>query len=143
MEEESKKEETRTEETRTEDAAGQKATEEKTPKYAPELVKCMNALAYVWILFFLPLAVTPEAPSSRFHANQGLVNLLFAIILNVAAWIVGLILTLIPGIGEVLAKILMVLVELVCLLFTILGIVWAATDQQKELPVIGKIRLIK
>ena len=138
MEEESKKEETRAE-----DAAGQKATEEKTPKYAPELVKCMNALAYVWILFFLPLVVTPEAPSSRFHANQGLVNLLFAIILNVAAWIVGLILTLIPGIGEVLAKILAALVWLVCLLFMILGIVWAATDQQKELPVIGKIRLIK
>lgn len=142
MEEESRKEENGTEnQSRTEPE--QKATEEKTPKYAPELVKCMNALAYVWILFFLPLAVTPEAPSSRFHANQGLVNLLFAIILNVAAWIVGLILTLIPGIGVVLTSILMVLVELVCLLFTILGIVWAATDQQKELPVIGKIRLIR
>ena len=117
MEEESRKEENGTEnQSRTEPE--QKATEEKTPKYAPELVKCMNALAYV-------------------------VNLLFAIILNVAAWIVGLILTLIPGIGEVLAKILAALVWLVCLLFMILGIVWAATDQQKELPVIGKIRLIK
>lgn len=40
--------------------------------------KTMAGLAY--ILFFLPLVASPDSPFGRFHANQGLVLLLFALI---------------------------------------------------------------
>ena len=42
-------------------------------------VKVMSALAYLWILFFLPLVVCPDSKFGRYHANQGLVLLLAAV----------------------------------------------------------------
>lgn len=111
--------------------------------YDPDLVRAMNALAYLWILFFLPLVVTPKHPSSRFHANQGLVNLLFYVVLNVAAGIAVVMLAFIPVAGVLFGILLEVFVQVVGIVFTILGILHAVNDQQKELPVIGKIRLLK
>ena len=41
--------------------------------------KVVSALAYLGILFFLPLVAAPESKSGKFHANQSLVILLFSV----------------------------------------------------------------
>lgn len=94
--------------------------------------KVVSALAYVWILFFLPLVVCPTSPFGRFHANQGLV-------LFLVSTVGTLVLRLIPGIGGVLASIF----GLIMLIFMIMGIVNAVKGTTKELPVIGSIKLIR
>jgi len=101
--------------------------------YSPEDIeknKVICALAY--ILFFLPLIACIDSPFGRFHANQGLLLLIVAVAGNI-------VLGLIPIIGWIL----MPLFSLAILVFAVLGIVNAATGKAKELPVIGKLRIIK
>jgi len=103
--------------------------------------KVMAILGY--ILFFIPLLAAKESPFARFHANQGLLVLLLAIGLGIVFFILTLVGTMIaPAIGGIIY-----IVSLVCNLgvfvLVILGIINAAQGQMKELPVIGKFRLIK
>ncbi|MFA6940136.1 MAG: hypothetical protein WCQ54_04030 [Clostridiaceae bacterium] len=92
--------------------------------------KVMSALAY--IIFFLPLIVCPDSPFGKFHANQGLLLL----ITGAAGEIV---LGLIPIIGWIL----MPLFSLAILIIGILGIINAFNGKAKELPLIGKYKIIK
>jgi uncharacterized membrane protein len=84
------------------------------------------------IIFFLPLLACPDSKYGRFYANQGL--LLF--ILSLAG---SLILSLIPFIGWILLPIFYILITIL----GILGLVNGLSGKAKELPVIGKFRLIK
>jgi len=99
--------------------------------------KVFGVLAYLGILFIIPLAAG-KTPFSRYHANQGLV--LF--IANVAIGVVSGILMAIPFIG-VLGYILSGVGGLACFILMILGIVNAAQEQMKPLPVIGGIQILK
>lgn len=93
--------------------------------------KVMAILAYVGILFLVPLLAAKESPFAQFHANQGLLNFLLMIassvimIIPVIGWIVGLIL------------------YLVAVVFAIMGIINAVKGEMKELPIIGKYRILK
>lgn len=98
-------------------------------------VKVMSALAYLWILFFLPLVVCPDSKFGRYHANQGLVLLLAAVVANV----IGAVLSLIPAVGWILQLIL----NVAMLVLTILGIVNVCNGETKPLPIIGGLTLIK
>ncbi|MGX8797761.1 hypothetical protein ACR6HW_17145 [Fusibacter sp. JL298sf-3] len=89
------------------------------------------ALGY--LVFFVPLLMDSENSAYRFHANQGLIVLL----LFIAVSIVG---TFIPVIGWFL--ILPFGTVLTVILFVI-GVVNALNGQEKELPVVGRYRLIK
>jgi uncharacterized membrane protein len=84
------------------------------------------------IIFFLPLIVCPESRFGRFYANQGL--LLF--ILSVGG---SIILSLIPFVGWMLLP----LYSIGILVLAILGLVNGLSGKAKELPLIGKFRLIK
>ncbi len=96
----------------------------------------MCALAY--LLFFVPLIVDGSNEDYRFHANQGLLVFLIA----VAGWIIGLILSF-----TIVLWILAVILKLACSIFAlvlmIMGIINALNGEQKELPLVGGIRLIK
>ncbi len=85
--------------------------------------KVMAILAYISWLVLIPLLVSPakDSPYVRFHTNQGL-------ILFIASFIIGLI----PCVGQI-----------ACIILMVLGIVNAANGQAKELPIIGKFRLLK
>ena len=98
-------------------------------------VKAMSALAYLWILFFLPLVVCPDSKFGRYHANQGLVLLLTTIVANV----IGAVLRLIPTVGWILQLVL----NVAMVVLMILGIVNACNGETKPLPIIGKFTLIK
>ncbi len=91
----------------------------------------INALAY--LLFFLPLVIEPKTEEGRFHANQGLVLLIFGIIVSILGG-------LIPFIGWL---IILPVGSIAVIVFAIMGIISALNGETKELPLIGKIRLIK
>ena len=97
------------------------------------------SLAYVFgILFFLPLIVYPDDAEARFHANQSLLLLLVAVVGEVVFGI----LTLIPAVGIVFS-ILCGVFGLLILACCIYAIVCICRGDKGELPVIGRIRLIK
>ncbi|MDR0490421.1 MAG: hypothetical protein LBH28_04150 [Oscillospiraceae bacterium] len=103
--------------------------------------RAMGGVAY--FLFFLPLVVCPQSKYGRFHANQSLLLL----ILDVAVVIVNIILSAIfLGISwrlYWLVSITSLLLWLGIAAFYVIGLINGFSGKAKELPVIGKIRLIK
>ena len=100
--------------------------------------KVMGILAYLSWLVLIPLFAAKDSKFARFHCNQGII----LAIVEIAAWIVFGILSLIPFVG-LLFVILNILVNIICFIFAILGIINAASGLAKELPLIGGIRIIK
>ncbi|HHY22885.1 MAG TPA: hypothetical protein GX527_01415 [Clostridiaceae bacterium] len=92
--------------------------------------KVISALAY--ILFFLPLVVCPESSFGKFHANQGLLLL-----------IVGFAGSIVLGIIPVIGWIILPLFSLIVFIFGIMGLIGALNGKAKELPIIGKYRIMK
>jgi uncharacterized membrane protein len=84
------------------------------------------------IIFFLPLIACPESKYGRFFANQGL--LLF--ILGVGG---SILLCLIPFIGWILLPFFSIGI----LVLAILGLINGLSGKAKEIPLIGRFRLIK
>ncbi|SDM52351.1 hypothetical protein [Acetanaerobacterium elongatum] len=116
----------------------QKTTEATIPEFDPadiEKNKAIAGIAYLGILFFLPLVICPDSKYGKFHANQGLVLLIFGIV----ASIVGTILAFIPYIGWLFQ----LLLSLGVLALAIMGLINGFTGKAKELPIIGKIRILK
>lgn len=97
--------------------------------------KAMGILAYIGILWLVPLLAAKESPFARFHTNQGLV--LF--ICEVALEIVGIILGFIPFVGWIFTSLL----SIAPIPFIVLGIIAAAKGETKELPIIGQFKIIK
>ena len=93
--------------------------------------KWIGIIAY--FIFFIPLLVDSESEFGRFHANQGLLVLL----LGIAVGILG---SIIPFIGWFL---ILPIGSIFCLVLAIMGIMNAANEKMKELPVIGTIKIIK
>lgn len=92
--------------------------------------KTISGLAY--FLFFLPLVAAPESKYGKFHANQGLLLLILGFGGNI-------ILGMIPIIGWVIIPFFSILV----LVLGIMGLINGFGGKMKELPLIGKYRLIK
>ena len=105
-------------------------TTEEFTKEDIEQNKVMAVLAY--ILFFIPLLAAKNSPFARYHANQGLILFLLAIIGGPA-------LSLIPVLGWILAPILSILITVLA----VIGIINAVNGKAKELPLIGKFRILK
>lgn len=91
----------------------------------------MSALGYV--IFFLPMLTHNGNSYAMFHANQGLILLITAVIIN----IVG---AVIPFIGWF---VIWPLGWLFVLILAILGIVNALNGKKKELPLIGGFTILK
>lgn len=104
--------------------------------------KLMALLSYISILVFIPIFLAGKSKFARFHANQGLVLFLCSLIWGVAFSIVSKILGGIILIGLII-KIIGWLVEAVFLVLAVLGIVNVVKGRAKELPVIGKTKILK
>ena len=108
----------------------------------------MGILAYLGFLVLIPLLAAKNSKYARFHANQGLIVFLAEVCIGIVSWIIP---NIFLGLGYVsgiyyLVKVLNAifkLLDLGCLALSIFGIVNAAQGKKKELPVIGKFRLIK
>ena len=95
--------------------------------------KVMAILSYIGILVLIPIFAAKNSKFARFHANQGLILLIVAILVNIVGRIFDKI--HLGFIGWVL--------DVFVFVFAILGIINAAQGKAKELPFIGKYRLLK
>lgn len=105
--------------------------------------KVLSVLAYIGILFLIPLLAAPNSKFARFHANQGLVFFIASIIVGIAGGILMAIFAFIPFVGFILTGIIGLAISAFSIVFMILGIVNAATGKAKALPIIGKISILK
>lgn len=90
---------------------------------------CVSA----YLLFVIPFLVDKDKEAYRFHGNQGL-NLL---LLATTVAVIG---SVIPIIGWF---IILPIGGIACLALLVVGIMNALQGKMKEMPVIGKIRIIK
>lgn len=101
--------------------------------------KAMAILAYIGFLFLVPLLACPNSKFARYHTNQGLVLFLLELAVGVVAGIFGVI----PAIGVIIGGLLSAVGGIFALILMIMGIINASQGQAKELPLIGKISLLK
>ena len=102
--------------------------------------KIMGILAYIF--FLIPLLAAKESPFARFHTNQAFLLFITAIAYVIAIWIITIILALISPILLLIGT-LLYLASIVFFVLAIIGIINAAKGEMKELPIIGKYRIIK
>ena len=119
-------------------------TPDVTSEFDPQDInqnKVMALLAYFGILFLVPLLAAKDSKFAKFHANQGIV--LF--ICEIAACIVTFFLSFLFGLINIgwLGSLLGYLLYLACGILAIMGIINAAQGKAKELPLIGKIKILK
>lgn len=103
--------------------------------------KTMAGLAY--ILFFLPLIVCKDSRFGRFHANQGLLLLILSVGGYVAISIITTILATITWRLFGFISLLYSIYGLFILAIAIYGLVNGLNGKAKELPIIGKYRIIQ
>lgn len=117
-------------------------TNDTTSQFDPQDInnnKGMSVLAYIGFLFLVPLLACPNSKFARYHTNQGLVLFLLEFALGVVAGILGII----PIAGLIIGGLLSAVGGIFTLVLMIMGIINAAQGQAKELPLIGKITLLK
>lgn len=92
--------------------------------------KVTGIVAYITIIGWLIAFLAGDKEGAKFHLNQALVLAIANLILNVAGYI--------PIVGFVAS-----ILGIVTFVFMIMGIVYAAKGENKELPLIGKIQILK
>lgn len=93
--------------------------------------KVTGIIAYLTLIGWIIAYVAGDKEGAKFHLNQGLVLALAGIVNN----IIGMI----PILGAILSLVISIFL-LVCM---VLGIVAAAQDQEKEVPFLGSIKILK
>lgn len=93
--------------------------------------KITSIVSYITIIGWIIAYCVGDKNGAKVHLNQ-------ALILAIVGLLGGAI-SAIPLVGWIIGPI----IGLVVLLFAILGIVYAAQDQDKELPIIGQIKILK
>lgn len=99
--------------------------------------KVMALLAYLGILFLVPLLAAPKSPFAKFHTNQGLNLFLVTLGASIAFFIVSIIAGFIPFVGIIISCLGGLALFGGWIAFAIMGIINAANGQAKKLPVIG------
>ncbi len=104
--------------------------------------KLMSVLAYLSWLLLIPLFVNKTSAYTRFHTNQGIIVAIASTLYGIATGLVGKILGLIwYPLGAIFGW-LAGIVGLVFVAYMVLGIVYAVTGKAKELPIVGKYRIL-
>ncbi len=96
-----------------------------------ERTRFLSALCYLNFLFaIIGLLVEPNSKFLRYHLNQSLVLTIFSLLCGVVA--------IIPVLGWIASGIGAIAV----LVFMIMGIVRAVNREAKDLPIIGKYKIV-
>ncbi len=104
--------------------------------------KIFAILSYIGILVLVPIFAAKDSKFARYHANQGLLLAICEIAYSIAYSILSSIILAISFKLYFLVSIIG-LVSLVFLVLAVLGIVNAANGKAKELPIIGKFKILK
>lgn len=107
-------------------------------------------ISYLMYFFFVPMIVKPYSGYLRFHGNQGLNLALFATGFEIINLIINFIISavctvdgILSGVGVALTVIVTTLINLTILLWIAIGIANAVKGKARELPVIGRFRILK
>ncbi len=95
----------------------------------------MGILSYLGILALIPYFVKDQTPFVRAHAVRG-INLL---LLEVIVWVAVGVFSFIPLLNDILST----LAGLASFVLSLIGIINVANKEDKDLPFIGTIRMIK
>lgn len=101
--------------------------------------KVMAILAYFGILVLVPIFGAKDSKFARFHANQGLI----LCIIWFAIWLIGQVFAAISWKLYAVLSIVFIIVYLLLTVLAIMGIINAASGKAKELPLVGKYRILK
>lgn len=120
-------------------AEAKKSPASKTPKVSKDGAaqkdvdenKIYGVLAYIGILFIVPLLAAKDSPFAKFHANQGAVLFIAGVAVNVV-WVVPILGWIVGFFGWIAVLVL-----------AVLGIINAANGKMEKLPLIGDFELIK
>lgn len=119
-----------------EPAFGKKAPDatDHSSLFEPEDIKrtsLLAALCYCGILFVIVgLLIEPNSKFIRYHINQSFVLYIFALLCGIVA--------IVPFLGWIASAVGAVMV----LVFTIMGIINALKGRAKDLPLIGKYKIV-
>jgi uncharacterized membrane protein len=97
--------------------------------------KTTGIVAYITLIGWLIAFLAGDKEGAKFHLNQALVIMLSSIISGIISGIIGFI----PIIGAIISLVLGVFI-FVC---WIMGLVAACQGVEKEVPLIGKIKILK
>ena len=110
--------------------------------------KVMAILSYFGFLVIIPILAAKESKFARYHANQGLILFIAMIGWSIADYILTAILRALlwrsMGLWEIysLCGTVLNLVYIVFTVLAVIGIVNALNGKAKELPVIGKYKIL-
>lgn len=120
-------------------------TADSTAQFDPrdiEQHKGMSILAYFGPLVLIPILAAKDSPFARYHSNQGLLLCIACIIYGIAYSILsGVILAISWRLYFVVS--IIGLIGFVFAVLAVIGILNAVNGRAKELPLIGKYRLLK
>ncbi len=106
--------------------------------------KLMAILAYFGLLCLIPLFAAKESRFARFHTNQGLVLLIVGAVYSIAyealMWVFSRLVLL--KLIYWLLRFVLAIPTLAIVVLAVIGIVNAAGGRAKELPIIGKYRIL-
>ena len=127
-------------------------TNDYTDQFDPEDIKnnkVMGILSYLEILVLIPIFAAKKSAFARFHANQGLVLFIASVIYGIVDRFAGdalrnvIIRTMNMTSIYHLCNTILWLFYLVFFVLAVIGIVNVVKGRAKELPFIGKIRILK
>lgn len=101
--------------------------------------KVVCVLAYIPVLFWLPLVFNARSRFGKFHANQALALLLYGIVTMIVVKVLGLLLGWIPILGAILVGLVEIALGITVLAFIIYGMVNTGNGNAKELPILGSL----
>ncbi len=113
-----------------------------TPKSSGDSDTLMGVLAYLGILCLIPLFAAKDSAFAQYHAKQGLTLFALEAVVSVVYFLIIPVAVLGGGIFALLMPLLW-LVNIGCLVLSIIGIVNVINKKQQPLPLIGGIHLMK
>lgn len=97
--------------------------------------KTTGIIAYLTIIGWLIAYLTGDKEGAKFHLNQSLVLAIAEIVLSIATRLLGFI----PVVGSLVAAVC----GIALFVFWIMGFISALKDEEKPVPVIGTIQILK
>lgn len=105
--------------------------------YDIEQNKLMAAIAYIPLLFLIPLFAAGNSKYAKFHANQGLILTGYSFICGIINGFIGFLISWIPFIGPVITGLVTAVLGISVVGLMAYGIIYTVQGKAKKLPVIG------
>lgn len=102
--------------------------------------KILSLFAYLGILILVPIFVAPESKYTKFHVSQG-VNLIIAELVVSVLTAITSFFVWVPLLPEIMGAVASI-AGVVLSVLIIIGIINAVTGKAKELPIVGKWKIV-